>query len=87
MMKSCIGVFVMLMNFGLNRRIVGFVIRKTSQVIKGVELLAPLLDLQGWERGWNLSQWSMVNDVVNPTCVTKPPERSRRTGFGELLGW
>lgn len=50
-MKSCIGVFVMLMNFGQNRRIVGFVIRKTSQVIKGVELLEPLLDLQGWERG------------------------------------
>ena len=41
----------------------------------------------GREKGWRLGHWPMTNDLIKHAYVMKPPEKPKRMGFRELLGW
>lgn len=53
-------------------------------MIRGLELLAPFLDLQGEGRGWRLSQSLMVNDLISHFSVMESPLKSLNDGVQEL---
>lgn len=47
--------------------------------------------LEGWNfypnlQDWWLNQWPVADDFIHHAYVMELPQKSKRTGFGELLG-
>ena len=61
------------------------VARGAKPEVRELELYVPLPNTLGGERDWRLNQ-PVINDLVNKTCVMKPPKPPKGQG-SELLGW
>ena len=56
-------------------------------MIRGLEPSVPPPQPPGRGEGLEVESIVSGHDLISHDCVMKPPQKNKRTGFGELLVW